>query len=415
MGHKPFLLFVVSLTCPAFKAAKISLSCFPVLVRKSVKQRFQPDQRALELMELFRRMTNDCIRIGLAEGRTSLRSLSLVCYPKLKSYEIPSAYKLCAVSKAAGILTNYRKLSKTHHVKQPYCSRPNLTTCYDLKTVNGTLRMPGKVETPLNSYVQRFLSQPGVELRSSNLTPKSLSISVRRTVEPTTCSGMLGVDRNLNNITIANTENQIERFDLSKATIVKSRCRRTKRHFSRNDVKVGKGIAGKYGRLERNRVGWLLHNVSANIVLQAKLKNQAIVMEDLRDIRKLYRRGNGQGSGYRGRMNSWSFAELQRQIQYKADWNGIPVVYVRAFGTSAKCSICGHRVLPEENRKLHCPSCGLTIDRDVNAARNVLARGLRFKPVGSASEAMVQEPPRRAILKVDADQSTSKLKHEPKS
>jgi hypothetical protein len=72
-------------------------------------------------------MTSDCIRIGLAEGRTSLRVLSLACYPKLKSYELPSAYKLCASSKAVGILTNYGKLSKKHHLKQPYCSRPNLT------------------------------------------------------------------------------------------------------------------------------------------------------------------------------------------------------------------------------------------------------------------------------------------------
>ena len=160
---------------------------------------------------------------------------------------------------------------------------------------------------------------------------------------------------------------------------------------------------------------WLLHNVSANIVLQASVKRQAIVMEDLRGIRKLYRKGNGQGASYRGRMNSWSFAELQRQIQYKADWIGIPVIYVRAYGTSAKCSKCGHHALPEENRKLHCPNCNLTIDRDENAARNILARGLRFKPVGSASEAMVQEPQRRVILKVDADQSTSKLRHEPTS
>ena len=275
--------------------------------------------------------------------------------------------------------------------------------------------MPGNIEISLNRYVRGFLSQPGVELRSVNLTPESLSISVRRTVEPTTCYGMLGIDRNLNNVTVADTESQVERYDLSKATIVKSQCRQRKRRFSRNDVKVGKGIARKYGRLEKNRVAWLLHNVSANIVLQAKLKKQAIAMEELKGIRKLYRKGNGQGASYRGRMNSWSYAELQRQIQYKAEWNGIPVIYVRAHGTSAKCSTCGHHVLPEENRKLHCPNCGLTIDRDVNAARNVLARGLRFKPVGSASEAMVQEPQRRVILKVDADQSTTKLIHEPTS
>ena len=141
--------------------------------------------------------------------------------------------------------------------------------------------MPGNIEIPLNRYVRGFLSQPGVELRSVNLTPESLSISVRRTVEPTTCYGMLGIDRNLNNVTVANTESQVECYDLSQAMAVKSRCRWTKRRFTRNDVKTRKEISGKYGRLERDHVGWLLHNVSANIILQAKLKNQAIAMEDL--------------------------------------------------------------------------------------------------------------------------------------
>jgi len=73
--------------------------------------------------------------------------------------------------------------------------------------------------------------------------------------------------------------------------------------------------------------------------------------------------------------------------------------------------------LPEENRLLHCPNCDFTLDRDVNAARNIVARGLRFKPVGSASEAMVQEPTRpMVLLKVDADQSTQRLtQNEPTS
>ena len=48
---------------------------------------------------------------------------------------------------------------------------------------------------------------------------------------------------------------------------------------------------------------------------------------------------------------------------------------------------------PEENRTLRCPSCGYTEDRDVNAAKNILAAGrLRFGLAGLASEAMVAEP-----------------------
>ena len=64
-------------------------------------------------------------------------------------------------------------------------------------------------------------------------------------------------------------------------------------------------------------------------------------------------------------------------------------------------------------RRLHC---NLTIDRDVNA-KNILARGLRFKPAGSASESMVTESNALQLKgecnpQVDADQSTSKLGNE---
>jgi putative transposase len=365
-------------------------------------------------METFKHMTNLCIRVGLAEKKTSLKVLSLICYPKLKHYEVPSAYKLCAISKAAGILKNFRRLSKKHRVREPYCARPMLVTCYGLKPTADKLRLPGGAEISLNEYTQRFLSQPNIEIRSVTLTPDSVSISVRKQVEAIQPTGMLGIDGNLENLTVANTENRVEKYDLAKATAIKAQCRETKRRYQRNDVRVRRQVFKKYGRLENDRVKWLLHNVSAAIVLNAKLRKQALVMEDLKGIRKLYRKGNWQGREYRSRLNSWSFRELQRQIQYKAEWNGLPVIYVRPYGTSAKCSMCGHRMLPEENRKLHCPNCGLSVDRDVNAAKNILARGLRFRPVGSASEAMVQEPARpEAILKVDADQLTDR--HPPTS
>ena len=58
------------------------------------------------------------------------------------------------------------------------------------------------------------------------------------------------------------------------------------------------------------------------------------------------------------------------QIECKASWEGIPVIHVNARGTSAKCSRCGNRMIPEENRQLHCPSCKHSVDRDVNRARN---------------------------------------------
>jgi putative transposase len=83
-------------------------------------------------------------------------------------------------------------------------------------------------------------------------------------------------------------------------------------------VRIRRRVFSKYGALQRNRVGWILNNDSSAIVEQARQKQFGIAMEDLKGLRNLYRKGNGQGTNYRARLNSWSFYELQRQIEYKA-------------------------------------------------------------------------------------------------
>lgn len=81
---------------------------------KSVKQNYIATPEILSLLEEFRKMVNDCIRIGLAENITSMQSLSKKAYHQLKRYDIPTRYRLTAISKATGILRNYRKTLKKH-------------------------------------------------------------------------------------------------------------------------------------------------------------------------------------------------------------------------------------------------------------------------------------------------------------
>jgi hypothetical protein len=96
-------------------------------------------------------------------------------------------------------------------------------------------------------------------------------------------------------------------------------------------------------------------------------------MEKLKGIRKLYHNGNGQGTSYRGRMNSWTFHEIQRQIEYKAKWEDIPIEHVKPRGTSRKCPECDSSLIRLEGRRLMFPSCKKTEDRDVIASRNIMA------------------------------------------
>ncbi len=380
-----------------------------VLAQKCIKQSFTPNTQLHSMMETFRQMVNECIRIGIENNKTSRIALTYLCYPYLKKYkQIDSRYRLCAISRACGILKNYNKLKrKGRNVRQPFCVKPMLTVCYGLRIKKGILHLPQKIRVVLNNHTLEVLSDPSLNMRSVTLSASTLSISVSKDAGMMECMGMLGVDRNLDNITMVDTDGNCIMYDMKKANEVKTQCKQIKRKFIRNDVRIRKLVFKKYGAIERNRVHWILHNVSKNIVRHARGHNIAIAMENIKGIRKLYRKGNGQGNHYRGRMNSWSYYELQRQIEYKALWEGIPVVYVNARGTSAKCSRCGDRMFPEENRMLRCASCKLSIDRDVNAARNILAKGmkagLRFSPKGLPSEAMVAEPA-KVICTVDGSQ-----------
>ena len=370
-----------------------------MLTVKAVRQRNDASSELPHLLDQFRRIVNVCVSTGIEQNVSSLKTLSSGCYHRL-SREILGYYRLCAIITATGILHNYRKAKRNNpHTAVPHARRLMLTTCYGFKIQDGVLRLPVKPRTyvyiPLNSHTRRSLS--GVTVRSVTVTPHTVSISYSKEVVEYKPEGYLGVDRNLDNVTVASTEGKARRFDLSEATRIKSTYRLVTSRFHRNDARIEHVVYAKYGLRQRNRV-------------QAKTRRYGIVMERLTGIRRLYRKGNGQTRKYRARMNSWSFGELQRQIEYKARWEGVKVTYVPARNTSKRCSVCGYKTLENTMRQVWCPGCGTMLDRDVNAAVNIATGGVRFTPYGPPVKAMVEErEPNRAALipKVDGD----KLSH----
>lgn len=76
-----------------------------------------------------------------------------------------------------------------------------------------------------------------------------------------------------------------------------------------------------------------------------------------------------------------SWYELTRQLEYKAKWNNRIYIKVDSFCASSQlCSYCGcqnKEIKDLSVRQWKCPNCGEIHDRDVNAAKNILAEGLR--------------------------------------
>ncbi len=374
-------------------------------------------------------MVNDSIRIGLVNDASSLRRLSLLSYNQLAHYDSPSYYKLCAISRAAGILAARKKsIRRGFPAREPYTVRPQLVSCYGFKVRSGGLEVPvsrGKrLSLPLTKHTLTVISQTGVQVRSFTLTRNRLCLSIAREAPRIECASTVGVDRNLRNLMVGNDEHT-HQYDMSKTIRIADATIRIVASFRRDDARIRRIIASKYGRRRTARVGYLLHNATRTIVDVALQRREAIAMENIQDIRSLYRKGNAQNRRYRGRMNGWSFGEAQRQIEYKARWVGLPVIRLSRRETRASsvtCPRCGERLQSDRRleRKLWCSSCRRVMDRDRVAAVNLARRGrvrfARSRPLivreaqGGAVEAVTGNPTPMVIPGVDAPKLTHPTK-----
>jgi len=80
-----------------------------------------------------------------------------------------------------------------------------------------------------------------------------------------------------------------------------------------------------------------------------------------------------------------SFGEFRRQLEYKTQWFGKHLIVIDRFApTSKTCSDCGERngALALSDREWTCTHCGTLHDRDINAAKNILAAGLAVTACG---------------------------------
>ncbi|MDE1827252.1 MAG: transposase [Thaumarchaeota archaeon] len=362
---------------------------------KSIKQRYHPTQETLSMMMIFREMVNKAIAIGLENGTSNMKRLSLLSYNKLAQYDIPSYYKLNAISQAAARLAHMKQdIRKGRMVKSPLVRKPYITTCYGFKVNGMLLSIPARREhilVPLNNHTVSRLSEEGIQTRSFTVTPQSISISIRKVVQEIMPKSVIGIDRNLRNVTISTSEGTVM-YRTEKMLSIKENMQHVRSAFRRNDRRVKTNFFMQQSNRQSRRIQQYLHKISKDIVQKAKETRSAIVLEDIKGIRRLYRKGNGQGNKFRRRLNSWSFYELQRQIQYKAAWGGIPVQFVDPRCTSKLCPICGHRVQEDgqNRRKLLCNNCGRSMDRDVVASMNIAHKGWsRFcHPRGLPDEAM---------------------------
>lgn len=156
---------------------------------------------------------------------------------------------------------------------------------------------------------------------------------------------------------------------------------------SGNQRKLYKRLA-KARRRDAVRNRSELHRITTEIIRS----NDFIAIEDL-SVSAMMRsasgtvekpgRGVSSKRGLNREIQSQAWGAARTQLEYKAAWYGREIVAVNPAWTSQTCSVCG-QVDAEARRgkRYSCARCGNRMDADMNAARVILARGLKQSNAG---------------------------------
>ena len=246
---------------------------------------------------------------------------------------------------------------------------------------NGRLWL-AKMSAPLNIRMSRAVpagSPSTVTVSRDTAGRWFVSMLFEEEITPLEATGtVVGVDLGLRHFLTTSDGDKVEHPRLLRDK--EARLKRYQRRMSRckkgsvNREKVRRKVARQHARVADARRDFL-HKESTRIVRTYDV----VVVEDLA-VKNMVRNRCLAKS-----ISDSGWGEFRSLLEYKAAWYGKQFVVIDRFAPTSKvCSECGHLLasLSLGTRHWTCPDCGTLHDRDINAAKNILAAGLAVKACG---------------------------------
>ncbi|WP_327137540.1 transposase [Streptomyces sp. NBC_01340] len=205
----------------------------------------------------------------------------------------------------------------------------------------------------------------------------------------------VGIDVGLDHLLTLSTGEKIanprhERQDRARL----ARAQRELSHKAKGDganrAKARRKVARVHARITDRRRDHL-HKLTTRLVRE----NQTLVIEDLTVRNMVKNRSLARA------ISDAAWSEFRSMLEYKAQWYGREVIAVDRFFPSSKlCSTCGalQQKMPLGVRTWTC-DCGTTHDRDVNAAKNLLAAGRAVAACGAGVRPQRSSPDGQSAMK----------------
>jgi len=224
----------------------------------------------------------------------------------------------------------------------------------------------GKIKLKLHRQVKGKIKTLTLKRESSGKWFAIFAVEQEET--PKLNNGLtVGIDLGLSKLTVASdgsiiaNPRHIKKHERKIAVLGRRLSRKKK--GSRNRFKAKVKLARAYERLGNSRLDFL-HKTSRSLVNRYSV----ISLENL-NIKGMVQEKFGK------QINDAGWGTLASMLCYKAESAGCKVIFVNPEGTTQQCSQCG-AIVPKTlaDRVHNCPSCGLVLDRDLNAAKNILNR-----------------------------------------
>jgi putative transposase len=181
----------------------------------------------------------------------------------------------------------------------------------------------------------------------------------------------VGIDLGLLDFAVLSTGEKIsnpkvlKKYSAKLRTAQKNLSRKVKGSNNKNKARLK--VAKIHRKISDTRKDFL-HKLSNKIVNE----NQVICIENLAVKNMVKNRRLAKS------ISDVGWGEFARQLEYKSKWYGRELVKIdKFFPSSKRCSACGYPLesLPLAVRDWQCPACKTKHDRDLNAAKNILAVG----------------------------------------
>ncbi|MBN3931064.1 transposase [Streptomyces verrucosisporus] len=208
-------------------------------------------------------------------------------------------------------------------------------------------------------------------------------------------SAAVGIDVGLDHLLTLSTGEKVanprhERRDRTRLAKTQRQLARKARGDGANRAKARRKVAEVYARITDRRRDHP-HKLTTRLVRE----NQTIVIEDL-TVRSMVR-----DRSLARAISDAVWSEFRSMLEYKAQWYGREVIAIdRWFPSSKLCSTRGtlRDKVPLSVRTWTC-DCGTTHDRDVNAAKNILAVGLTASVCGAGVRPKRSTPGGQPVMK----------------